>query len=85
MPLIFGVLSNHSDETTTLHYPPGYYTRIFYISIKMWLQTFVNRIDLSPAFFVIAFIVSLLVAAFTVSFQATKAAIANPVRSLRSE
>ncbi|MDB5246097.1 MAG: hypothetical protein JWQ40_491 [Segetibacter sp.] len=56
-----------------------------YIAMKSWLETFANRIDLSPLFFVIAFILSLLVAAFTVSFQAIKAAIANPVKSLRSE
>jgi hypothetical protein len=56
-----------------------------YVAMKSWLETFANPIDLSPLFFVIAFMVSLLVAALTVSFEAIKAAVANPVKSLRSE
>jgi ABC-type antimicrobial peptide transport system permease subunit len=58
---------------------------IGYICMKSWLATFANRIDIHAGYFVIAFIASLLVAALTVSFQAVKAAIANPVNSLRSE
>jgi putative ABC transport system permease protein len=53
--------------------------------MKSWLATFANRIDIHAGYFVIAFVASLLVAALTVSFQAVKAAIANPVSSLRSE
>lgn len=58
---------------------------IGYICMKSWLGTFANRIDIHAGYFVIAFMASLLVAALTVSFQAVKAAIANPVSSLRSE
>jgi ABC-type antimicrobial peptide transport system permease subunit len=36
-----------------------------YVAMKSWLETFANPIDLSPLFFVIAFMVSLLVAALT--------------------
>ncbi len=50
-----------------------------------WLQDFVYRTQLSWWMFVMAGIAALLIALITVSFQAVKAAIANPVKSLRSE
>jgi hypothetical protein len=50
-----------------------------------WLQDFAYRIDLSWWVFVMAGVAALVIALFTVSFQAIKAAIANPVNSLRSE
>ncbi len=56
-----------------------------YIAMNTWLQTFANRISLSPAYFAIAFLLSLLVAGFTVSFKAIGAAVASPVKSLRTE
>jgi ABC-type antimicrobial peptide transport system permease subunit len=58
---------------------------IGYIAMKSWLETFANRIEIKPVYFVIAFIMSLIIAAVTVSFKAIKAAIANPVNSLKSE
>lgn len=56
-----------------------------YFAMHSWLQTFANRIDLTAWYFIIAFIISLAIAAITVGSQALKAAIANPVKSLRSE
>jgi len=56
----------------------------WYIMNK-WLQNFAYRIEISWWMFAIAGILSLLIALLTVSFQAIKAAIANPVKSLRSE
>jgi ABC-type antimicrobial peptide transport system permease subunit len=56
----------------------------FYLMNK-WLQDFAYRIHIQWWVFVIAAFVALLIAFLTVSFQAIKAAIANPVRSLRSE
>ncbi len=50
-----------------------------------WLQGFAYRITLSPGIFLLAIGVTLLVAALTVSFQSVKAALMNPVKSLRSE
>jgi len=50
-----------------------------------WLQDFSYRINISWWLFVIAGAAALLVALLTVSFQAVKAAIANPVKSLRTE
>jgi putative ABC transport system permease protein len=56
----------------------------FYVMSK-WLQDFAYRIDISWWIFGIAGLTSLVIAFATVSFQAIKAAVANPVKSLRSE
>jgi len=50
-----------------------------------WLQDFAYRVNLSWWVFAFAGITALLIALITVSFQAIKAAIANPVESLRTE
>ncbi|MFI5131514.1 MAG: ABC transporter permease [Chitinophagales bacterium] len=53
--------------------------------MNKWLQDFSYRIDIGWSVFVIAASVALVIALVTVSFQAIKAAIANPVKSLRTE
>jgi putative ABC transport system permease protein len=50
-----------------------------------WLQSFAYRINIGWAVFVLSAIIALLIAFATISFQAIKAAVANPVKSLRSE
>ncbi|HEU5052080.1 MAG TPA: ABC transporter permease [Hanamia sp.] len=50
-----------------------------------WLQNYKYHIKISLWIFLIAGIVAILIAMATVSFQAIKAAVANPVESLRSE
>jgi putative ABC transport system permease protein len=50
-----------------------------------WLQDFAYRINISWYVFVITGIAALLIAFITISFQSIKAAIANPVKSLRTE
>ncbi|MGZ3811435.1 MAG: ABC transporter permease [Mucilaginibacter sp.] len=54
-------------------------------AMNKWLQDFAYRISLSWWIFVIAAIIALVIALVTVSLQAIKAAVANPVNSLRSE
>lgn len=54
-------------------------------AMNSWLQNFAYRIDISWWIFVVAGVAAILVALITVSFQAIKAAIANPVKSLRAE
>ncbi len=56
-----------------------------YYLINNWLQSFAFHIDIAWQVFAIAGIVSLVIALLTVSFQAIKAALANPVESLRAE
>ena len=50
-----------------------------------WLQQYDYRITISPLVFVIAGIAAIVITIITISFQAIKAAIANPVKSLRTE
>jgi len=50
-----------------------------------WLQDFAYRIDISWWIFVLAGILAIMIAIATISFQAIKAAMSNPVKSLRSE
>ena len=50
-----------------------------------WLQDFAYRINISWWVFVVAGLATLFIALLTVSFQAIKAAIANPIKSLRTE
>ena len=50
-----------------------------------WLQDFAYRINISWWVFIAAGLLAILIALITISFQAIKAAIANPVKSLRTE
>ncbi|MDP4259386.1 MAG: ABC transporter permease [Bacteroidota bacterium] len=50
-----------------------------------WLQDFVYRVEMQWWVFVLAALVALLIAVCTISFQAIEAAVANPVKSLRTE
>ena len=54
-------------------------------AMQSWLADFAYRLNISWWIFVGAAIVALVVAMATISFQAIKAAIANPVKALRSE
>lgn len=56
-----------------------------YFAIDKWLQNYPYRIDISVWTFVGAALLAILIAFFTVSFQSIRAALANPVTSLRSE
>jgi putative ABC transport system permease protein len=56
-----------------------------YMIANKWLQNFPYRITISWGLFAIATIIVVFIALATVSFQAIKAGIANPVKSLRSE
>jgi putative ABC transport system permease protein len=56
-----------------------------YWGIHKWLQDFAFRINIGWTAFVIGGAAAILIALITVSFQAIKAAIANPAKSLRTE
>jgi len=58
---------------------------VAWMAMHNWLQNYKYRITISWWVFLIAGIVAILIALITVSFQAIKAAVANPVESLRSE
>jgi putative ABC transport system permease protein len=58
---------------------------IAWYAMKNWLTRFAYHVDISWWIFVVAGIATVLIALLTVSVQALKAAIANPVKSLRAE
>ncbi|SFD50024.1 putative ABC transport system permease protein [Chitinophaga sp. CF118] len=56
-----------------------------WFAMNRWLQEFAFRITMSLEIFLLAGAGALLVALFTISFQSIKAALRNPVKSLRTE
>ena len=64
---------------TLIAIPAGYYF------MYQWLQSFAYRVHMQWWMFVLATAIAVLIALVTVSFQAVKAALANPVKSLRTE
>jgi ABC-type antimicrobial peptide transport system permease subunit len=60
-------------------------TPIAWYFMHQWLQDYAYRIDISWWLFAAGGLVAIIIALATISFQAIKAAIANPVNSLRTE
>ena len=58
---------------------------IAYYAMNQWLQSFAYRINLGISTFILSGLIALLIALLTVSYQAIKAARANPVEALRYE
>jgi putative ABC transport system permease protein len=56
-----------------------------YFAMNKWLENFAYRTSIGVGTFVLSALLALLIALFTVSFQSIRAAIANPVESLRYE
>jgi putative ABC transport system permease protein len=54
-------------------------------AMNEWLSEFTYKMSISWWIFVVAGVIAMLIAFITVSFQAIKAAVANPVKSLRTE
>ena len=58
---------------------------IAWIVMNKWLENFAYRINISWMVFIIAGLAVMIITFLTISFQSVKAALANPVKSLRSE
>ena len=58
---------------------------VAYYFMQKWLADFAYRIDIQWWMFAVAGAAAVLIAFLTVGFQSVKAALANPVKSLRSE
>ena len=56
-----------------------------WLVMNNWLEEFAYRIDISWWMFLLAGSIAIVIAMITVSFHAVKAAVANPVKSLRTE
>jgi putative ABC transport system permease protein len=59
--------------------PVGWY------ATNQWLQDFAYRVDVRWWVFLLAGLIAILIAFMTISFQTIKAAVANPVKNLRTE
>jgi putative ABC transport system permease protein len=57
----------------------------WYVMENWWLKSFAYRIEMGAFIFIVSGAAALIIAWITVSFQSIKAAVQNPVRSLRSE
>ncbi len=53
--------------------------------MNKWLQDFAYRVNITWVVFVLTAFVAIMIALITISFQAIRAAVANPVKSLRTE
>jgi len=60
-------------------------TPIAWVAMSDWLQNFAYRINMNGWIFLAAGLIAILIALATVSYQAVRAALANPVTSLRTE
>lgn len=60
-------------------------TPVAWWAVRSWLNDFAYRIDVEWWMFLLAGTLAVLVALFTISFQSIKAALMNPVKSLRAE
>ncbi len=60
-------------------------TPLAYWAMNKWLREFAYRIHISGWTFAMAAIISLVIALIAISFQSIRAAMANPVKSLRRE
>ena len=56
-----------------------------YVVINQWLENFAYRTHIGISTFFLSAVLALVIALLTVSFQSIKAALANPVESLRYE
>jgi len=56
-----------------------------WFAVHEWLQDYAYRIAISWWVFIAAGVLACFIALATISFQAIKAAVANPVKSLRTE
>ncbi|MGV3637157.1 MAG: ABC transporter permease, partial [Flavobacteriales bacterium] len=56
-----------------------------HFAITRWLETFAYRTAISPLWFMVALLLTLLVTVLTVTVQAYRVAVADPVKALRHE
>jgi ABC-type antimicrobial peptide transport system permease subunit len=58
---------------------------VAYVMMNTWLQNFVYRVNMAIWMFAVAIVISIVIAWVTVGYKAIRAALANPVESLRAE
>jgi putative ABC transport system permease protein len=80
---IIGMLSKDFLKLVTLSALIAF--PLAWIAMHSWLQSFAYRVGLSWWIFILSWLISLFITMLTISFQAIRAAHANPVQTLRSE
>jgi putative ABC transport system permease protein len=50
-----------------------------------WLERFANKVDINPMIFIVTLVIAIVITLVTISFQTIKAAMTDPVKSLRYE
>ena len=80
---IVGILSKDFLKLVLLSICIG--SPIAYFAMNYWLRDFASRIDIAWWVFVLAGLSSIIIALLTVSYQATRAALSNPLKSLKTE
>ena len=58
---------------------------LVWLVMKEWLENFAYRIDIEWWMFALPAFISIAIALFTISLQSIRAALSNPVKSLRAE
>jgi putative ABC transport system permease protein len=58
---------------------------VAYLMMNQWLQSFTFRIKMNVQIFLIAILISIIIAWIAVGYKSIKAALTNPMKSLRSE
>jgi len=58
---------------------------VAWYAMNKWLEQYTYRVSIGAGIFILAGMLAIMIAVLTVSFQSVKAAVANPVKSLRSE
>jgi putative ABC transport system permease protein len=54
-------------------------------AVRIWLEDYQNKVEIGWGVYALAGVLAFAIALITMSFQSIKAAISNPVKSLRSE
>ena len=80
---IVGLLSLESIKIIVISIAVAF--PLAYWAVNMWLESFAYKAPVSSGLFIVAALSMLIVSWITISFQAIKAAMANPVKSLRTE
>jgi putative ABC transport system permease protein len=60
-------------------------TPLAWYVMHSWLTNFAYQVSIGPGIFLLALLISFAIAALTIAYQSVKAALANPLRSLRTE
>jgi putative ABC transport system permease protein len=58
---------------------------VSWLAMHQWLESFAYRINIGAIVFIVAGVSVIAITLLTISYQAIKAALANPVKSLRTE